>query len=65
MLKIKIVEGLSGILKKPIKPAVIINGIKLGKIEIKIIRIKIKSNTIITVIKKIARSMLYIKFLKR
>ena len=65
MLKIRIVEGFSGIWKKPINPAVIINGMILGKIEIRIIRTDINSVTIIIEINTIARSILSIRFLKR
>ena len=65
MLNIRIVDGLRGMLKNPIIPAVISKGIRLGKMETAIILNDIKSKNMIMEIKNIASNMLSIRLVKR
>ena len=56
---------MSDMLKKPIRPAVISNGIRLGRIEIRIILTDIKRVTMIIEIRTIARRILSSRFSNR
>ncbi len=63
MVNIRIVDGLRGILKKPISPAVMISGIILGRREMNMIRISLNCVSRNKEIRKIARRILIIKCL--